>query len=391
MAIAAQHSRVSGSELSPELIALRTAGWDAAYRTDYQTARARFAALLQKAPNHPDGDLSMAAIVWQEYLFQTRRLQSNIYHRDSNFYAGARTSTEKSEGDKVEAAVSKAFQDYIGQALSKAQALADANPNDPSALYFLGSAYGVRAAYEASAERRFWAALRDGVKSVKLHQKVVELDPAYYDAYLTLGTYHYVIGCIPRPFRLIATMMGIHGGKRKGLAELEMATKKSVYNQDDARSVLIAVYRYENNPQQALAELEVLSKKYPENLLLRIEMASTLAQQRSPAAAAAIFEALLQGPDRRLMDLVQFQYAEALALSRAYEDAAKRFASIERIPNADPGLATQAMIRAGQMYDLAGRRPEAVRMYRASLAAHPDSSDLRKLVEGFIRQPFTLK
>ena len=113
----------------------------------------------------------------------------------------------------------------------------NSHPNDAEAHYFLGAAYGLRAAYEASAQRRFFAALRDSVRSLKLQQDVLRLDPAFNDAYLTLGTYHYAIGCVPLAFRAIATMAGIRGGKKKGIAELEIAKTKGVYNRDDAKAV----------------------------------------------------------------------------------------------------------------------------------------------------------
>ena len=380
----------AGVALSVELIALRTEGWEAAYRTDYETARAKFAELQRRAPNHPEADLSMASIIWQEYLFKTRRLQSSVYHRDSNFYAGARSAAEGSEGEAVEAAVDRAFQEHITRGVANAQSLVDSNPNDPEALYFLGSAYGVRAAYEASAQRRFWAAIRDGLRAAKLHQKVLALDSTFYDAYLIVGIYHYAIGCVPQPFRAIATMAGIRGSKSGGIAELELATKKAAYNRDDARSVLIALYRYEGSPQRAYAELETLSNLYPQSVLLRLEMASTLAQLGKPASAAAMFEELLQGPDRRLTDLVEYQYAEMLAQNRSYADAARHFAAVEQTPDAYPALVTQSLLRAGQMHDLLGRRPEAIRFYRATLS-RPTSPELRRRAEQLIRQPYKLK
>ena len=356
---------------------LRDAGWDAAYRTDYAAARARFTELARVFPRHPAGDLALASVTWQEYLFKQRRLSSSVYSKDSTFYA---------EGAAVEASVDLEFQGHLGRAMEKAQAMVDGRPESAEALYYLGAVYGVRAAYAMSAQRRFMAALRDGVRSVKLHQRVIGLDPSFVDAYLTLGTYHYAVGCIPQPFRMIATMAGVRGGKAKGMGELEMVVRKGAFNRDDARAVLIALYRYEGRPGAALAELEAYSAKYPENLLLRVEMAATLAQMRRAGAAALLFEELLRGKDQRVRDLVLMQYGEALAVERSYLLAGERFGGVE----AGSPLAGQAYVRAGQCFDLAGKRGEAVRFYRAYLGM-AGGGEGRKRVEEWVRKGYSGK
>jgi tetratricopeptide (TPR) repeat protein len=337
------------AQLDEPLLSLRKAGWDAAYGTDYATAREKFSELQRRAPAHPVGDLSMASVVWQEYLFVKRRMTSNVYSKDSKFYSGASKTKEGAEGDEVDRQVDGAFQENLGRAMTKAQAMVDAAPKNAEALYFLGSVYGVRAAYELSAQRKFWAALKDGMRSVKLHEKVIELDPGYVDAYLTLGTYHYGVGCIPQPFRMLVSLTGIRGGKQKGITELETVVAKGNFNRDDARVILVALYRYEGQLEKALEVLKANSARYPQNPLLRIEMASTLAQMRRPAEAAAIFDELLRGADQRVRDLVLYQYGEALALEKDYKRAAERFAAVEKAPGAEPALMAQAMTRAAEM------------------------------------------
>lgn len=362
---------------------LRDAGWDAAYRTDYAAARARFTELARVFPRHPAGDLALASVTWQEYLFQQRRLSSSVYSKDSKFYAGASRTKEGSEGEAVEPAADLEFQGHLGRAMEKAQAMVDARPESAEALYYLGAVYGVRAAYAMSAQRRFMAALRDGVRSVKLHQRVIALDPSFVDAYLTLGTYHYAVGCVPQPFRMIATMAGVRGGKAKGMGELELVVRKGGGNREDARAVLIALYRYEGRPGAALAELEAYSAKYPENLLVRVERGATLAQMRRAGAAALVFEELLRGKDQRVRDLVLVQYGEALALEGSYLLAGERFGSVE----AGSPLAGQAYVRAGQCFDLAGKRGEAVRFYRAYLGM-AGSEEGRKSVEEWVQKGY---
>lgn len=380
--------RVLAGGIDPEADRLRVAGWEASYRTDYEAARVAFSELQRRLPEHPIGDLSMASIVWQEYLFRTRRLQSNFYQKNSNFYAGASQTKEGREGGAFDAQVDARFQELLGSAMAKAQRMVDREPGNVEAIYFLGAVYGVRASYEATAQKRFWAAIRDGLRSVKLHQKVLDLQPDYYDAYLTVGTYHYVVGAVPLAFRLIANMAGIWGGKKKGIAELELALHKGTFNREDARTVLIAIYRNENTPGRALAELEGFVARYPGNALLRMERALTLAQMGRGSEAEAEFEALRRAPDPRLADLIEYQYGEALVLGKQYGRAAARFAAVQSVAGAESGLVTQSLLRAGQMYDLAGERESAKGCYRAFLV-RSDNRELRKSAERWLRAGYS--
>lgn len=359
------------------------AGWDAAYRTDYPTARARFEQLRKLYPQHPSGHLALASIVWQEYLFRERRLQSGLYRRDSRFYSGARKTAEKNEGDPIDPQLDAAFQRHINDALTTAQARVNVAPRDPEALYFLGAVYGVRAAYAASAQRKFWTAFRDGMKSVKLHNRVLEIDPAFHDALLTLGTYHYVVGSVPLAFRAVATLAGIRGDRLRGIAELEQVAAKGRYNQDDARALLVALYRYENRPADALHTLTQYSRRYPENALIRIEIASTLAQLDRYAEAGAAFDLLLE--TNALADLVHYQYAEALALEKDHRKAASHFLASAAVSQS---LAPAAFFRAGNMFDLAGLRPQALDAYNRSLSSKPPPT-LRDAARRFLSRPYS--
>jgi hypothetical protein len=136
-------SQAVPAALPPELIEIRSAGNEALYNLDYATAREKFTELRDRLPQHPAGDLNLAALVWMERLYQTRRLQTTLYTQEG-FYAGG---TKSKEGDPIEAGVDKAFRDHIAQAKAKAQKLVDRGPNDPDALYFLGAVYGVLAGY----------------------------------------------------------------------------------------------------------------------------------------------------------------------------------------------------------------------------------------------------
>lgn len=380
----AQGSRVTAA-LPPALIALRAAGYEALFNLDYTAARAKFSELRECAPQHPVGDLSLAVTTWMEYLYKTRRLQTTLYSQ-SGFYAGG----TKSKGDAIDAGVDKAFRTYIAQAETQAKKLVNAAPKDADALYFLGAVYGVLAGYEASAGRKFMSALRNGSRSHDYQQQVIKLRPDAWDAYLTIGLYDYIVGALPGFVRFLVGIVGISGDKERGIRELRTTVERGLYNQHDATVILLAVYQREGRPQDALPLLEKMAAQYPRNYLLRLELASTLNRLNRSSEAKTIFAALLQNQATDAEDLIRYQYGEALALKRESLQAAEQFVAVAQVANADPDLITWSLLRAGQMFDLMGKRDLAIERYRQVLP-RPNVYDSREQASRGLKKAFQSK
>ena len=79
----------------------------------------------------------------------------------------------------------------------------------------------LKASFEEGEERRHFAALRDGSEAVAKHRRVLELDPTYVDAEVTIGIYDYIVGSLPLPVKVMAGMFGARGSKNRGLATIE--------------------------------------------------------------------------------------------------------------------------------------------------------------------------
>jgi hypothetical protein len=387
----AAEASITPAALSPEIIELRRAGTEAVYNLDYATARAKFEEIRRLLPSHPVGDLNLATLLWLEYLNKNRRLQTGLYKKDSSFYAGAEKAREESEGDTVDPAFDRAFRDRMAQAKTKALALANRNRNDADAIYFLGAYYGVMAGYEASTARKFFAAMRNGSRSVDAHEKVVKLRPDYYDAYLSIGLYDYIVGSLPFAYKALAAVAGVRGNKQRGIERLVKLIESNSASSDDARVLLMAVYQNEGRFEDALAILKSLNSKYPASYLLKLETASTLVELKRADEAYRTFESLLNDPTSKpVFDLIQFQYAEALALNNQFKSAVDHFLAVPKIESADANLATMALLRAAQVADLAGNRDLAISQYK-SVLARTNVYDSREQAERGIKKPFNEK
>jgi tetratricopeptide (TPR) repeat protein len=377
-----------GAAMTPEAKELRREGNEALYNMDYAAARGKFEEIRKLLPHHPAGDLYVATAVWIEHLNKSRRLMTNLYRNDSSFYAGADKAKEDSEGDAVDAGVDRTFRDRMAAAKTKALALVARNKNDADALYFLGAYYGVMAGYEASTARKFFAAMRNGSRGVDAHEKVLKLNPDYHDANLSVGMYDYIVGGLPFAYKAIAFLIGVRGNKERGISRLQTIVEKESATADDARVFLLAIYQNEKRFEDALAVVDQLSAKYPRSYLLRLEKAYTLVLLDRANDAYVVFENLLKDPSAEAaVDLIHYQYAESLASKNEFKRAAEHFLAVPKSKGADENLATVALLRAAQVYDLAGQRNDAVAQYKAVLE-RPNVYDTREQATRGLKQPF---
>ncbi|MDQ2855969.1 MAG: hypothetical protein M3R68_06550, partial [Acidobacteriota bacterium] len=58
---------------------LRASGFEALFNLDYEKARQSFHEIARLFPEHPAGPQFLAASLWIETLYETRRLQASLY------------------------------------------------------------------------------------------------------------------------------------------------------------------------------------------------------------------------------------------------------------------------------------------------------------------------
>ena len=376
---------------------MRRSGLDALYNIDYDKAERDFKEIVKLIPNHPGGYQLLAARVWIKTLYESRRLQGSLYSSETFYSSG---------DDKVDPKIVTEFRNLTREAKRLAEAKLKLDPRNIEARDFLANTEGLKAAFEEAVERRHFAALRDGNDAVNHHREVLKLDPKYIDAQITIGLYEYTVGSLPLGIKLLAGVTGFRGSKKRGLALLEQVAKEGRWAQDDAKTVLILLYRREKRFADVLKLTSELSAKYPRNYLLRIETADALVsiagekRKANDAAGAAqaekeafaTFEEVLRDRNMRevaarALDLIHFKYGEVLMMAGHHDRAAKEFLAATKVDRGEAGLITMAHLYAGRSFDVAGKRDEAVAQYKEVLA-RPNVYDAHDEAKKGLRQAF---
>lgn len=388
------------SAATPRLNELRDAGFEALYNLDYEAARKNFREIARLFPDHPAGPQFLAATLWAQTLNESRRLQSSLYNTES-FY-------EQKE-DKPDPRMVEEFRELTRIAAQLAKARLRRNPKDVEALYFLGATEGLKAAFATGVQRSFKAALSDGSSSVERHREVIKLDPNFHDAELTIGLYDYVVGSLPAPVKLIVSLVGTRGSKKRGLLTLQRVADQGSFARDDARALLIVLLKREKRYAEALNISRELGTKYPRNYLFKLEAADALNSiasierqaGRTAEASKAEGEALtildslvrdrvMREAATRSLDLIHFRYGEALLNAGQHENAAKEYVAAASVAGAAPELVTLSYLQAARSFDLAGKRAEAVAQYR-NVLARPDASGAHTEARQGLKEPYKLK
>jgi hypothetical protein len=136
---------------------------------------------------------------------------------------------------------------------------------------------GVATDYMALVEKRQLLSLSPARRSNNYAQRLLRLDPKYYDAYLTTGFSEYMIGSLPFIIRWFVHFDNVSGSKDRGVEDLRLVAREGHYFKPFAKILLGVVDLREKKPQEARDLLIDLARDYPDNPLFRKELAKVTA------------------------------------------------------------------------------------------------------------------
>ncbi len=159
----------------------------------------------------------------------------------------------------------------------KAQGLAQlqlkTNPDDTNALFAMTLSLGMQSDYASLIDKQQVESMKMVRDADKYAQRLLVAAPDAADAYLTLGAANYIIGSLPGFKRFFLGFAGIHGNKKVGIQQLEIAAERGHYLRPFAKIMLALAALREKKPEVARVQLQELVAEYPENQLFVSELA----------------------------------------------------------------------------------------------------------------------
>ncbi|HMB69948.1 MAG TPA: tetratricopeptide repeat protein, partial [bacterium] len=327
------------SPLDGESLADARAGLDHLYHARIPQAREAFERIRARNPASPAADFLLGGVEW---------------HRVTTGPAGF------TEGGPAE----KSFFARMDSAIALGEAAVDRNPDDVSARFFLGGAYGYKARYLAI-QQKWWTAYRTGKAGVGHLERVVEQAPDLADAYLGLGIYHYYTDVLPSIFRFLGTLIGIRGDRDRGLEEIHRALREGSLVNVEARFFLAELNTsFENDHWTALGWSRSLRDEFPENELFAWLNARVLDELHLADEASAEWLALRERPrDGSLRGFLEYRLIRTKLFGGRFEEAAEDFE--RELPRGfgSKRITMWGRVRYGLCLDFLGRHREAMRQY----------------------------
>lgn len=257
-------STLSNSQDFGKVHQLIIEGIDAVFDVDFNTAVAKFKEAKSIAP----GDL------------RGPYFESSVY-----FW---RAMLTKNKGDY------ETFLSLSDKTVEHCEKVVDVNENDLDARLYLGWTLTMRAfgiGYLGDDYLKAASEIKEGSENLKF---IIERNPNYYDAYLGLGVYNYLLSFIPRRLQWLTSILGFTGDRDEGKKMLALASEKGVYTSSEAKFYMVLLLWREEDYPQAENYMSKLSGKYPKSPAVWMLNGLLLTQQDKMNEAIQAYEKALE-------------------------------------------------------------------------------------------------
>jgi tetratricopeptide (TPR) repeat protein len=371
---------------TPEFLERTTKGFDYVYSLDYEEAQHAFQNLRRQYPQHPGPPLYLALTLWQHELFRRQEWQLDRFVAPQSFMQA--TQAQMSAEDR------NAFFKYIGESQAACQAILKQNASDRDARYFLGATHGALAAFAVTIDHDKREAFRQGRKAYRYHLEIVEEQPDYYDAYVTIGLYEYIVANLPWYMKWIAQIAGYQGTEERAFKYLRLAATKSQFTSVNAQNVLVVLCLREKFYDEALENAQSLHRRYPRNFLLHINVAQILAEMKRPAQATDEYTKIMEQaesstPNYQKMPLGSFRYniGKALMNMGRFELAQRLFTAAIQDPRTAVRERALSQLYLAEVLDLSGNRQQAIANYEQVLSV-ANVEDSHNTAKTYLKKPY---
>lgn len=343
-------------------------GQDAIYRLDYPEAANIFKQLIQQEPDNPVGHGMLAVVYWNDLLFRTGNLTLDDYATPTPFSKEPAVKLKQPEVQRVQALFHQA-NDRLLQ-VCETRLLKD--PRDTAALYFKGVHFENLAAEAVAITKSSRQAISYGNTAKSLHTRVLELDPGFTDAYVSLASHEFARATLPWSIKWLSILLQGRANKERALRNLELVAARGKYRQLDAQVLMALLQSWKGDARKAVEIFRRLHASYPQNYLLDINTAAILEQKlNDPKAALAVYRDLQKNQASKAWQLcpgeIYYRTGRTFLRLREYSSALASFQQALQAKNAERETEPLAYFHMAQIYEEQGDSERAVDCYRHAL------------------------
>jgi len=240
-------------------------GYHEMYDLNFDQAHRTFAQWELAHPADPLGPASNAAAYLFAEFDRLNILQSELFVEDGLFRKRPKVAPDL--------AVRLAFDNELAKADKLIDDILSRSPEQADALFAKILALGLRADYTALIEKRDLDALKIIKSSRSTAEKLLNIDPSYYDAHLAIGVENYLFSLKAMPIRWLLQMGGAQTDRDRGLESLRLTAEKGNYLKPYARLLLAVAALRNKDRAQAREILDGLAREFPHNRLYTEELA----------------------------------------------------------------------------------------------------------------------
>lgn len=250
-----------GASPTPTLV---EQGYRQMYNLDFAGAHRSFGQWREQHPEDPMGPVSDAAAYLFAEFDRLHILQSQFFVDDSAFRGMKKPTADERVRQSFEADLKK------GHELS--EAILHRSPRDENATFASVLRMGLHADYLSLIEDRNLQALSE-MKSGRLEaEKLLNMDPGFYDAYLAVGVENYMLSLKPAPARWLLRLSGAQTSKEQGIQKMKLVAQNGHYLRPFARLLLAVENLRDKNVSAAKQLLAGLARDFPGNQLYLEEL-----------------------------------------------------------------------------------------------------------------------
>jgi len=245
------------------------AGLDLAYQQMYDLqftqAHKTFSDYILVHPDDPVAPASDAAAYLFAEFDRLKILQLEFFLHDDNFRGPKKLTSDPT--------VRRAFDADLAKADKLAESILGAMPRDSNALFASILVLGLRADFDGLINKRDLSALASAKTGRITAEKLLAIDPSYYDAHLAVGVENYMLSLKFAPLRWFLQLGGAQADRERGIENLSITAEKGHYLKPYARLLLAVDALRRTDTGRAREILMDLKRQFPDNRLFAEELA----------------------------------------------------------------------------------------------------------------------